>query len=408
MEEKQSALQRVLKATTTLPARVTFYASALGAIALVPQADLPPALAALAGGVGVNALSSILERVARGEPVDDEEIRRQVQAAIEESDIERLLTADEFQRAVARLARWHDVLRYAVRSSEFAIVERLVEQGQRYEALVVGLGDEIRASLETLATREQANEILALLRRRTEASEESPGQQVVQDSQYVAQADRGGISIIHVHTPLPDTTRPRRPERHPEPVERTAEGAAYPPNPFTPLSGRIDDPERVFDREREIARALERLQAGSSVALIGPAGVGKSSLLTKLMTLAVERLGPDWEGTYLDLQSVHDEGDFYEALCSELGIATCRGYHLDRTLRERCAQQGRRTLLCLDEFEAMTWEGFGHGLRAQLRGLAEGSDAPLKLILAARTSLDRLFPDSERMTSFFGSSRSGA
>jgi len=88
---KQSALLRILKATTTLPARVTFYASALGAIALIPAATMPPALAALAGGVGINALSSILERVAKGETVTDEEIQRQVQAAIADSDIANLL-----------------------------------------------------------------------------------------------------------------------------------------------------------------------------------------------------------------------------------------------------------------------------------------------------------------------------
>ena len=88
---KQSALLRILKATTTLPARVTFYASALGAIALIPAATMSPALAALAGGVGINALSSILERVAKGETVTDEEIQRQVQAAIADSDIANLL-----------------------------------------------------------------------------------------------------------------------------------------------------------------------------------------------------------------------------------------------------------------------------------------------------------------------------
>ncbi len=170
-------------------------------------------------------------------------------------------------------------------------------------------------------------------------------------------------------------------------------GHHLPPNPFSPLSGRISNPDRVFDREREINRALDLLRAGSSVALIGPAGVGKSSLLTKLMALTPERLGRDWEIAYLNLQSVQDEEDFYEALCSELEIATCSGYALARALRGRCV------LLCLDEIEAMTWEGFSHGPRAQLRGLAEGADAPLKLVLAARTPLDRLFPDSQGLTS---------
>ncbi|MDJ0696284.1 MAG: hypothetical protein QNJ50_18290 [Mastigocoleus sp. MO_188.B34] len=43
----------------------------------------------------------------------------------------------------------------------------------------------------------------------------------------------------------------------------------------------------------------------------------------------------------------------------------------------------------------MTWEGFTRQVRDQLRGLAEGSVAPLRLILAASESLDDLFNDSQ-------------
>jgi hypothetical protein len=189
-------------------------------------------------------------------------------------------------------------------------------------------------------------------------------------------------------------------------AERCAEGAPPPttadgqprkipphPNPFTPLSGRIDNPDRVFDRDREIARALEFLQAGSSIAIIGPRRIGKSSLLTKLRILAPERLGSRWETAYLDFQNIADGEDFYTALCDTLDIPDCRGYTLARRLA------GRRVLLCLDEVEAITWETFSRGVRAQLRGLAEGEESPLKLVLAARTPLDRLFRDSEGLTS---------
>ena len=37
----------------------------------------------------------------------------------------------------------------------------------------------------------------------------------------------------------------------------------------------------------------------------------------------------------------------------------------------------------------MTWVGFTRGVRDRLRGLAEGSNAPLKLILAASEPLDK-------------------
>jgi hypothetical protein len=52
-------------------------------------------------------------------------------------------------------------------------------------------------------------------------------------------------------------------------------------------------------------------------------------------------------------------------------------------------------LLIIDELEKMTWDGFTNNIRGQLRGLAEGMNAPLRLVVAASTSLDKLFPDSQ-------------
>jgi len=167
------------------------------------------------------------------------------------------------------------------------------------------------------------------------------------------------------------------------------------PNPFRPLGGRIDDPALFFDRERELRYIFSELRKGVSIAVIGPTAVGKSSLLKMVCHYGPQCLGDGWRFVYLDLQNVYDEDDLYGALCSEAGVPTCKGYKLVRALR----QKGQRILLCLDEVEKMTWEGFTHNVRAQLRGLADGTDAPLRLIVAARTPLDRLFPDSERMTS---------
>lgn len=168
-----------------------------------------------------------------------------------------------------------------------------------------------------------------------------------------------------------------------------------PPNPFVPLTGRVDDPRLFFDREREIRQVFEILNSGSSVALIGERAVGKSSLLGAICRQAENRLRPPRRPVYLNLQLVCDEEDFYDALCEQAGFPTCKGYALARALRDR------RLLLALDEVEKMTWEGFTRQVRDQLRGLAEGHDSPLRLILAARTPLDRLFPDSqnEGMTS---------
>lgn len=170
-------------------------------------------------------------------------------------------------------------------------------------------------------------------------------------------------------------------------------------NPFIPLTGRVDMQQLFFGRKREIRRIFETLNSGSSVALIGDREIGKSSLLWAICQQAESRLKLPRKPIYLNLQQVDDEEDFYDALCSKAGIDPCKGYRLNRAL----SKQDPRLLLVLDEVEKMIWEGFTNQLRGQLRGLAEGSDAPLRLVVAASNPLDKLFPDSQEigMTSPF-------
>jgi hypothetical protein len=163
--QKKHALLRILKATLTLPAQVTFYAAALGAILLVPGVDLPPALSVIASGVGVNALSSILERIAKGEQVSDSDIRNQVQASIDESQIGERLSSRNTQAMIARLFRQYDVLKFTIQSSEHDILQRLTEQAAQYEGLVAELRDDISViqyEVRQLATHEQGEEIIEL------------------------------------------------------------------------------------------------------------------------------------------------------------------------------------------------------------------------------------------------------
>ncbi len=160
-------------------------------------------------------------------------------------------------------------------------------------------------------------------------------------------------------------------------------------NPFTPQQGRVDNPQLFFNREREIRRVFEVLNSGSSVALIGEEGIGKSSLLWVICQQAESCLHSARQSVFLDLNLVHDENDFYSALCHEVGIPESKDYSLTRNLRDR------RVLLAIDNVGKMKWVGFTRGVRDRLRGLAEGSNAPLKLILAASESLECLFNDSQ-------------
>ena len=178
-------------------------------------------------------------------------------------------------------------------------------------------------------------------------------------------------------------------------IEKVIDAESLPkarlPNPFIPLNGVVDDPQLFFNREREIRRVLEALNSGSSVAVIGERAIGKSSLLLAILRRAESQLIQQRQPVYLNLQPLESEDDFYSALCDEVKIdEKSRGYQLVRALRKR------PLLLALDEVENETV--LTSDIRSQLRGLAEGSDAPLRLLLAASQPLDSIFND-EGMTS---------
>jgi hypothetical protein len=160
-------------------------------------------------------------------------------------------------------------------------------------------------------------------------------------------------------------------------------------NPFIPQTGKVDDPQLFFGREREIKRVFEVLNSNDSVALIGEEGIGKSSLLSTICQQAKNLLFSPRPPIYLDLNGVRDQDDFYAALCEEVGIPQSDGHSLYRALKKH------RVLLAIDNVGKMTREGFTREVRDNLRGLAEGQNAPLKLIVAASKPLDKLFNDSQ-------------
>lgn len=167
-------------------------------------------------------------------------------------------------------------------------------------------------------------------------------------------------------------------------------------NPFGD-TGCITDSSRFFNREELIRQIFEELGKGVSISLIGESQIGKSSILYRIYSQGRERMQatvePKPEFIYLSLQWVAHEDDFYKALCDRLKIPFCRDYDLTRVL------VGRRYVLCLDEIEKMAWDGFTKQVRSHLRGLADGADAPLTLVLASRSPLAHLFPDSSELDS---------
>jgi energy-coupling factor transporter ATP-binding protein EcfA2 len=159
--------------------------------------------------------------------------------------------------------------------------------------------------------------------------------------------------------------------------------SSLPPNPFVPLTGRVEDPAQFFEPHGLINNVFETLNS-SSVALIGERGMGKSSILNALERLAPERLNR--QAIYLDWNLIPNEDTFWEMICHGIGVQRCYNHHLIREL------QSRRLLLLLDEVEKMGQQDFGSEIRSQLRGFAQGSS--MKVVIAACVSLDLLFADA--------------
>lgn len=173
----------------------------------------------------------------------------------------------------------------------------------------------------------------------------------------------------------------------------TPKASQRPPNPFGDR-GRIEDPGRYFLRQPITREVFDELRKRQSVSIVGETQSGKSSLLwyiTQAGPLLLER--PPADFAYFNLELVSSEDEFFEFLCETLGVPKSRGYRLGQALR------GRHIYLCLDEMEKMAWQGFTPEIRSQLRGLADGSGAPLTLVISSRKPLSLIFEDTPNMTS---------
>jgi hypothetical protein len=141
--ESRQGLLKIIKALISMPAQMLFYGSALLAIASIGGVGLPGILGTLATTVGINVLSNMLERVARGEDIPDDEIRKTVEEVIHNSGIEKLVTSNEFQRAIAHVFRQLDLLKFAIQTGEITIATMLSEQSAQYSEILHELQSEL-------------------------------------------------------------------------------------------------------------------------------------------------------------------------------------------------------------------------------------------------------------------------
>ncbi len=128
-------MQRALR----LPAQLTFYAASMGALLIM----LPNDAIGLISGLGVNLLSGLLDRIARGEHIPDDEINTQVKQALEQTNIAAALQVADTQSLIARQFRRFDLLEYAIQQGEYTLVGLLTAQAEQYTAFM----DEVRSEL---------------------------------------------------------------------------------------------------------------------------------------------------------------------------------------------------------------------------------------------------------------------
>lgn len=156
-------------------------------------------------------------------------------------------------------------------------------------------------------------------------------------------------------------------------------------NPFGDR-GRIDQPERYFVRKRVLRPILHTLKQGQNVSLVGPKLRGKSSLLWHIYQREWKPLGLFSQAVFMPLTRLHNPDQFFPWICEEIGIPHTSFF-------ERHLQK-RKLLLCIDQIEEMVLKNFSYDLRAQLRALSEGADAPFTLLIASNMPLDQLFDDN--------------
>ena len=169
------------------------------------------------------------------------------------------------------------------------------------------------------------------------------------------------------------------------------------PPQHNPFGKPIECLEHLWiDRRREEYRQLkESIAKGGSQAIVGPAGCGKSSMLTVLE----QELGSSV--MHLRMNSIWDQDSFFVLLCEALQIEPISSSAqatraIEKEIKKRMSLK-LYPILCLDEIHALTDEQcFPTRTRDWLKGMA---DFGLRLVVTSQRELRELFPDSSLRSS---------
>jgi tetratricopeptide (TPR) repeat protein len=113
-QQRQNALQRILRAAAGSSARLVSYGAAAAAVYSISGGDLtslaliPPVLARLVEQIGSDILANMIDRVAQDDAMSPAEIQQLMEEVLASSKLDEVLTEREFYHAVSRLQRQDD------------------------------------------------------------------------------------------------------------------------------------------------------------------------------------------------------------------------------------------------------------------------------------------------------------
>jgi len=164
-------------------------------------------------------------------------------------------------------------------------------------------------------------------------------------------------------------------------------------NPYQ-AGGRLRDPRHFVGRESELRQILSRIANMDSVSVVGPRRIGKSSLLHHIVASGQQRLNESYHFHYLDLQPLDSAEEFYKLACEVIVGKRGRIYEDLKT-----AIEGKKIVLCLDEFEKSVEADFGAEFFDEMRSLAQTGN--LALVIATKAPLNQIHLRYQGLTSGF-------